>query len=63
MLGHIRGTTTRGGLSVTAEWWQRHYAKGIKVSRQEMAGLEIEHHDTCPQWNYTFTPRNAHRWN
>jgi len=62
MLGHIRGTTTRGGLSVTAEWWQRQYAKGIKVSQQEMAGLEIAHHDTCPQWNYTFTPRQAHRW-
>lgn len=63
MLGHIRGTTTRAGLSVTAEWWQRQYPKGVKVSAEQMTRLEIEHHDVCPQWNYTFTPREAHQWN
>ena len=28
MLGYIRGTTTPSGLGVTAEWWEREYAKG-----------------------------------
>jgi Rhodopirellula transposase DDE domain len=32
LLGFVRGTTTRTGLKVTAEWWQRTYAKGQKVS-------------------------------
>jgi Rhodopirellula transposase DDE domain len=63
MLGYIRGTTTAGGLGVTAEWWERTYPKGIKVPAAEMQKLDIEHHDICPRWNYTITPRNVHQWN
>ena len=59
MLGYIRGTATPSGLAVTAEWWEREYAKGVAVSDAEMAGMEIEHHDICPRWNYTFKPRQA----
>jgi hypothetical protein len=58
MLGYIRGTTTQTGLGVTAEWWDRQYRKGVKVSNAEMEGLQIEHHDICPRWNYTIIPRN-----
>ena len=63
MLGHIRGATTGSGLEVTAEWWERPYARGVKVSDAEMAELDIEHHDICPRWNYTIRPRGIHRWN
>ncbi len=63
MLGHIRGATTGSGLEVTAEWWEREYAKGVKVSDAEMQELDIEHHDICPRWNYTIRPRGIHRWN
>jgi hypothetical protein len=63
MLGYLRGTTTRTGLVVTAEWWAKKYAKGVKVSDAEMAELSIEHHDTCPQWNYTISPRGWEQWN
>lgn len=63
LLGYIRGTTTATGLRVTAEWWERHYVKGIRVSNADMAELAIEHHDVCPQWNYTIKPRNNHQWN
>jgi len=63
MLGHIRGATTGSGLEVTAEWWERPYARGVKVSDVEMAELDIEHHDICPRWNYTIRPRGIHRWN
>jgi hypothetical protein len=62
-LGFIRGTTTTTGLGVTAEWWERKYEKGLKVTTAEMAALAIEHHDICPRWNYTIKPRNNHQWN
>jgi hypothetical protein len=63
MLGHIRGTTTASGLAVTAEWWEREYAKGVKVSDADMQALDIECHDICPRWNYTIKSRNTHQWN
>jgi Rhodopirellula transposase DDE domain len=63
MLGFLRGTSTRTGLRVTAEWWPRPYAKGVKVSNREMATLQLRHHETCPRWNYTITPRGMEQWN
>jgi hypothetical protein len=63
ILGFIRGTTTATGLTVTAEWWERRYVKGVKVSDAEMSELNIEYHDVCPRWNYTIKPRNNYRWN
>jgi hypothetical protein len=63
LLGLLRGTSTATGLEVTAEWWDRPFAKGVKVPNAEMGQLHIEHHDTCPQWNYTIKPRRWHQWN
>jgi hypothetical protein len=63
MLGFIRGTTTATGLVVSAEWWERQYVRGVKVSAADMAELNIERHDICPRWNYTIKPRNVHQWN
>jgi Rhodopirellula transposase DDE domain len=63
MLGFLRGTTTKGGLDVTAEWWERVFATGRKVSNAEMRQLAIEHNDTCPNWNYTIKPRSCYSWN
>jgi hypothetical protein len=63
MLGYLRGTTTATGLVVTAEWWERKYAKGVRVSDAEMADLEIERHNLCPRWNYTLKPRGIEQWN
>jgi hypothetical protein len=63
MLGFLRGTRTKTGLEVTAEWWDRLFAKGRKVSNAAMCQLQIEKHDTCPQWNYTIKPRSWHSWN
>lgn len=59
LLGFLRGTTSKSGLRVTAEWWRRTYARGVKVSAAEMRELEIEHHKVCPCWNYTITPRDS----
>lgn len=63
MLGFLRGTTTQSGLRVSAEWWERRYAKGVKVSDAQMAEWEIDHHDICPRWNYTISPRHGYQWN
>lgn len=63
MLALLRGTRTATGLAVTAEWSGDKYRKGVVVSDAEMAELNIEHHGTCPQWNYTIKPRDEQWWN
>jgi Rhodopirellula transposase DDE domain len=63
VLGLLCGTRTRTGLEVTAEWWDRPFAKGRKVSNAAMRQLHIEHSTVCPLWNYTITPRGWHSWN
>ena len=63
MLGYLRGTKTKTGLRVTAEWWEREYTKGLKVSEAEMAELDLECGPTCPRWNYTIKPRTTYQWN
>jgi hypothetical protein len=63
MLGFVRGTTTAGGLVVTAEWWGRKYAKGVKGTDAEMAELSIEPHGTCPRGNDTISPRGWEQCN
>jgi hypothetical protein len=57
----LRGTTTEAGLRVTAEWRNRIYPKGVKVSKAEMDGVQILTHDICPRWNYSIEP--SHLWN
>jgi hypothetical protein len=59
MLGYIRGTTTRTGLTVQASLDEGVYKKGIKFSRADMKLLDVREHEVCPQWNYTITPRIA----
>jgi hypothetical protein len=58
MLGYIRGTTTSTGLTVQAFLDEGVYKKGIKVSRDDIKLLNIKHHEVCPQWNYTISPRD-----
>lgn len=57
LLNAIRGTTNAGGLKVTAQLDRRQYATKIKVSDREMKQLNLKRHKTCPNWNYTITPR------
>lgn len=56
MLSCLRGTSTKGGLRVSAQWQSRVYPKGVKVTRGEMDGVHILKHELCPQWNYTILP-------
>ncbi len=55
-LDGIRRTTTSSGLTVHATLVNTLYEKGLTVSDQQMAALDIELHRTCPQWNYTIYP-------
>jgi hypothetical protein len=63
LLAFVRGTTTRSGLVVTAGVDERTYATRIRVSNAEMEELKIRHHNICPKWNYTISPRLSHQWN
>jgi hypothetical protein len=57
LLAFVRGTATKTGLAVTAALDEAAYPKGVRVSTAAMQALEIRHHDTCPLWNYTLSPR------
>lgn len=49
----IAGTTTRTGLTVSAELDQDDYEKGIKVTDKEFEGIPIRRHAFHGEWNYT----------
>ncbi len=57
VVGYIEETRTATGLQVWAHHVTWSYATGEKVSEKAMAGLRIEAHEVCPQWNYTIHPR------
>lgn len=61
LLACLRGTHTRTGLHVSAEWTDKVYAKGVKVTAAEMKALHLFPHEPCPQWNYIIEP--SHLWN
>jgi hypothetical protein len=58
MLALIRGTSNSTGLQVNARLLDRTYQTGIRVSDEAMQLLHLEHHATCPNWNYTLRPRS-----
>jgi hypothetical protein len=53
----IANTTTKTGLTVRCELDTNTYPKGIKVSDEEMATLNLKGDDFHPDWNYTISPR------
>ena len=53
----VASTTTRTGLTVRCELDSRRYPKGIKVSDDEMASINIKGDAFHPEWNYTISPR------
>jgi hypothetical protein len=52
----ISATTTKTGLAVRCELDRNAYVKGIVVSNQEMAALNIERVPFHGEWNYTIRP-------
>ena len=57
VVGSIEQTHTATGLQVRAHRVCRSYPTGAKVPDAIMAGVRIEAHEVCPQWNYTIHPR------
>ena len=53
----IGNTRTREGLQIKAALDENTYAKGIKVSDEELASLAIERDEFHGEWNYRFQPR------
>jgi len=53
----IAATTTTAGLKVCCQLDARSYPKGIKITDQEMAILNITGDKFHPEWNYTIAPR------
>lgn len=58
LLHYLCDTKTKTGLTVEAVLVTTEYAKGIKVSDEEMSSLYLHAHAICPQWNYTISPRS-----
>jgi len=54
----IAATTTKTGLKVYCELDANRYPKGIVVSNDEMASLNIERAAFHGEWNYTIAPSN-----
>jgi len=53
----VAATTTKTGLTVQCELDENSYAKGRRVTDQDMAALNIETNPWHPEWNYTIKPR------
>jgi len=54
----IANTTTETGLKIRCELDPNAYPKGIKVSDEEMATLNIKRDEFHPDWNYAIEPRS-----
>jgi len=52
----IGATSTRTGLDVYAQLDQREYPKGVKVTDEQLAAVNLQGHDFHPEWNYTIKP-------
>jgi transposase len=54
----IGRTTTTTGLTVRAELDQNSYPKGVNVSDEEIASLNLRRDNFQGDWNYTLSPHN-----
>jgi hypothetical protein len=53
----ISSTTTKEGLTVTAVADTNTYKKGMKISDEELAAINIARHEFHGEWNYTISPQ------
>ena len=58
ILDLINATTTETGLKVICELDDRLYPKGVVVSDEELAAVNIVRADFHGEWNYTIKPSN-----
>ena len=53
----ISTTRTKTGLRVRAKLDPRSYDAGVKISDEDMKGLNLRGHHFHPEWNYTIAGR------
>jgi hypothetical protein len=53
----IAATTTETGLRVSCELDRNSYPSGIKVSKEDMAGINLQKDEFHGEWNYTILPQ------
>ena len=58
----IANTTTKTGLKIRCELDRNVYPKGIKVSDEELATLNIKRDKFHPEWNYSICAREIKTW-
>ena len=59
VLNFIRTTKTETGLRVNAAMLDGDYPTGVKLSKTEMAKVNLHRHHVLPMWNYTVMPGPA----
>lgn len=55
----IMGTKTKTGLKVKARLDRRRYPLKERITDEQMAEVNIVHHEVNPEWNYTIYPSKA----
>jgi len=55
----IRATTTETGLKVDAELDENTYPLGVKVTKMQLAAVNLSAHAFHGEWNYTIAPRSS----
>ena len=58
-MNSIAATTTRTGLTVTAELDRGSYPTGTEISDEQMAAVPLARHRFHGDWNYALRPRPA----
>ena len=53
----IANTTTKNGLKVQARKDENTYAKGLKISDEELAKVNSEKSSFRGEWNYVISPQ------
>ena len=57
----IGSTTTKAGLRVRTEIDPTRYPKGAVVTDQQMARIDLDHHQFHGDWNYTIHPKQGRK--
>jgi hypothetical protein len=61
MIHLIEATHTETGLVVKATLTRKVYLTKIKISKEQLAALNLHKHATLPQWNYAIRPQVKNR--
>ncbi|MXW33289.1 MAG: ISAzo13 family transposase [Rhodothermaceae bacterium] len=58
-MNYISTTTNQSGLCVTAVRVTKQYQKGMEITVEQMATINLTHNKINPKWNYDIQPRES----